>query len=171
MTPSIHAQKYYTKAGSIAFHAGTQLEDIDATNNTSICMVDAASGDMEWSTLIKGFKFKRALMEEHFNENYMESNTYPKSTFKGKIDNIASVKFTTDGNYKVKVSGKLTLHGITRDITTDGTVKVSGTKITMDSKFYIKPSDYNIVVPSTVQDKIAGNVEVVVQADLLPLKK
>jgi len=83
------AQKYFTKEGNITFHAGTKVEDIDATNATATCVVDASTGDMEWSTLVKGFKFKRALMEEHFNENYMESNTYPKATFKGKIENIS----------------------------------------------------------------------------------
>jgi len=165
------AQKYFTKEGNITFHAGTKVEDIDATNATATCVVDASTGDMEWSTLVKGFKFKRALMEEHFNENYMESNTYPKATFKGKIENISSVKFTADGTYKVKVTGKLTMHGETKDVATDGVITVKAGKITADSKFYVNPGDYKIAVPSAVQDKISNNVEVVVSANLAELKK
>lgn len=168
---SMMAQKYFTKEGNITFHAGTKVEDIDATNAAATCVIDAGTGDMEWSVLIKGFKFKRALMEEHFNENYMESNTYPKSTFKGKIENISSVKFTTDGSYKVKVSGKLTMHGETKDVTTDGTIVVKAGKITADSKFYVNPADYKIAVPSAVQDKISNNIEIVVNANLAELKK
>jgi hypothetical protein len=168
---SLIAQKYFTKEGNITFHAGTKLEDIDATNSGATCIIDSQTGDMEWSVLVKGFKFKRALMEEHFNENYMESNTYPKSTFKGKIENISKVQFTTDGSYPVKIAGKLTMHGQTKDIKVDGTINVKGGKIMADSKFFINPADYKIEVPSTVQDKISNNVEVVVQANLSELKK
>ncbi len=168
---NLDAQKYFTKEGNITFHAGTKVEDIDATNAAATCIIDAGTGDMEWSALVKGFKFKRALMEEHFNENYMESNTYPKSTFKGKIENISSVKFTADGSYKVKVSGKLTMHGETKDVTTDGTIVVKAGKITADSKFYVNPADYKIAVPSAVQDKISNNIEIVVNANLAELKK
>jgi len=168
---STTAQKYFTKEGNITFHAGTSVEDIDATNTTATCVIDAATGDMEWSVLVKGFKFKRALMEEHFNENYMQSNTFPKSSFKGKIENISSVKFTADGTYKVKVTGKLTMHGETKDIATDGTITVKGGTITADSKFFVNPADFKIEVPATNKDKISNKVEIVVSANLAELKK
>lgn len=171
MATNIQAQKYFTKEGKITFHAGTSVEDIDATTSTATCVIDAATGDMQWSVLVKGFKFERALMEEHFNENYMESNTYPNSTFKGKIDNINAVKFTTDGVYKVKVSGKLTMHGETKDITTDGTITVKAGKITADSKFTVNPADYKISIPGAVKDKISNNIEIVVSANIAELKK
>jgi hypothetical protein len=170
-TGSLLAQKYFTKEGNITFHAGTKLEDIDAATSSATCIIDSKTGDIEWSVLVKGFKFKRALMEEHFNENYMQSTTYPKSTFKGKIENISSVKFGADGSYPVKISGKLTMHGQTKDIQVDGTINVKGGMINADSRFYINPTDYKIEIPSTVKDKISNNVKVVVQANLSELKK
>ena len=110
-------------------------------------------------------------MEEHFNENYMESNTYDKATFKGKVDNITSVNFTKDGTYNVKVTGDLTMHGVTKKMTVDGTIVVKGGVISCNSKFYVNPKDYNINIPSAVQDKITNNIEINVSASLAELKK
>lgn len=168
---SVNAQKYFTKEGKIAFHAGTKVEAIDGTSSTATCVVDSKTGDMEWSVLVKGFHFESALMEEHFNENYMESNTYPKATFKGKIDNIASVNFTKDGTYNVKVTGNLTMHGVTKQVSVDGTIVVKGGVVSLNSKFNVNPKDYNIAIPSAVQDKISNNIEIIVAASLAELKK
>ncbi|MFM9984523.1 MAG: YceI family protein [Flavobacteriales bacterium] len=170
-TVAIQAQKYFTKEGKINFHAGTSVEDIDGTSNTATCVIDSKTGDIQWSVLVKGFHFDRALMEEHFNETYMESNTYDKATFKGKIDNISSVNFTKDGTYAVKVSGDLTMHGVTKKITVDGTIAVKGGVISCNAKFYVNPKDYNINIPSAVQDKITNNIEINVSAALAELKK
>lgn len=166
-----HAQKIYTKEGIIGFHAGTKLEDIDATNSRATCIIDKSTGDMEWSVLVKGFKFKRALMEEHFNENYMESNTFPKATFKGKISAISDVKFGADGVYNVKVNGKLSIHGVTNDIATNGKIIVKNGISSVESKFNVVPEDYKIEIPSAVRDKIAKSVEITVSGNLLELKK
>lgn len=168
---SATAQKYFTKDGSIRFFSTTKVEDIEATNNKATCVLDAATGDIEWSVLIKGFAFEKALMEEHFNENYMESTTYPKAGFKGKITNIGTVKMTVDGTYPVKITGDLTMHGVTKKVTVDGTIVVAGGKISANSKFYINPKDYNINIPSPVQAKISENIEITVSGNLQELKK
>ena len=167
----VSAQKYFTKDGTVHFFSSTKVENIEATNNKATCVLDAATGDIQWSVLIKGFTFEKALMEEHFNENYMESTTYPKSEFKGKVENISTVNFKKDGTYKVKVSGDLTLHGVTKKITTDGNIIVAGGKITSDSKFFINPNDYKINIPAAVKEKISENIEITVNATLAELKK
>ena len=76
--------RYFTKSGNIVFNAGTMLEDIEGVTNTSSSVFDANTGQIEFAVLIKGFEFKRALMQEHFNENYLESDKFPKSIFKGR---------------------------------------------------------------------------------------
>jgi YceI-like domain len=165
------AQKYFTKDGSIKFFSDAKMEKIQATNNKATCVIDAATGDMQWSVLIKGFVFENAFMGEHFNETYMESDKFDKSTFKGKIDNISAVNFKADGTYKVKVSGAMTMHGVTKNITVDGTITVKGGAITSDSKFYVKPSDYGIVIPGDKADTISNNIEITVKSNLQELKK
>jgi hypothetical protein len=110
------AQKYFTKDGSIKFFSDAKMEKIQATNNKATCVVDAATGDIQWSVLIKGFVFENAFMGEHFNETYMESDKFDKATFKGKVENISAINFKADGTYKAKVSGELTMHGVTKPV-------------------------------------------------------
>src|SRR5688500_15395398 len=89
-------QKYFSKTGKISFHSDTPMEKIEAHNTTASTVLDIGTGSLEWAVLIQGFKFEKALMQEHFNENYMESTEFPKAKFKGKIDNISSVNFKKD---------------------------------------------------------------------------
>ena len=166
--------KYFTRTGAISFNAEGALDDVEeikAKNTTATSVVDIASGQMEWAVLMKGFQFKSALMQEHFNENYVESDKFPKAAFKGQIDNHANVKWTTDGAYPVVVNGKMTMHGITKDITAKGTVNVKGGKPVLASDFSIKLSDYAIKIPSVVGNKIANEVKITVTAGLEPFKK
>jgi hypothetical protein len=95
-------QRFFTKSGNISFAAGSG-EDIDGVNKATTSVFDASTGRIEFAVLVKGFEFKRALMQEHFNENYMESEKYPKSIFKGTISNINNVNFKKDGLYPVTV--------------------------------------------------------------------
>ncbi|MFN0032207.1 MAG: YceI family protein [Flavobacteriales bacterium] len=168
---TLNAQKYFTKSGSIRFFSTTKVEDIEATSSTATCVVDATTGDVQWSVLVKDFHFEKALMEEHFNENYMESTKFPKADFKGKIENIATVNFKADGTYSVKVKGDLTMHGVTKNITTDATITVKAGAVSCSAKFNVNPDDYNIAIPATVQDKISKSIEVTVSATLAELKK
>src|SRR5688572_18821627 len=123
------AQKYFTKSGSVNFFSKTPMENIDATNKKATCVIDSKTGQIEIALLMKAFEFEKALMQEHFNENYVESDKYPKATFKGNITNIASVNFTKDGSYPVDITGKLTMHGVTKDMKTKGSIIVKNGKI------------------------------------------
>lgn len=166
-----YSQKHFTKSGSISFYSDTPMEKIEAHSKSAVAVLDTESGNFEFSVLIKSFHFDRALMEEHFNENYMETSQYPKSTFKGKITNLSQVNFSKKGTYSVKVSGDLNMHGVTKNITTDGTLKIDDKGIHCYSEFIIAVADYKIVVPALVRESIAKNVTIKVSAPLNPLKK
>ncbi len=107
-------------------------------------------------------------MQEHFNENYMESDKFPKSNFKGKIDNLSKIDFKKDGTYPAEVSGDLTIHGVTKHITTKGTIVVKGSTITANSKFMVVPTDYGIRIPIIVENKIAKEMQVTVDITYTP---
>ena len=151
---------YVTKAGSVSFDAGTGLEDITGVNKATTAAIDPSSGKMQFSLLVKGFEFKSQLMQDHFNENYMESDKYPKSTFKGTITNLSSVNFSTNGTYSVNVSGKLMIHGVEKDVQTKGTLKVNGSNITTTADFSVVLEEYKIVIPGVVKDKLAKKAKI-----------
>jgi polyisoprenoid-binding protein YceI len=119
---------------------------------------------------MKGFEFEKALMQEHFNENYVESHKFPKAEFKGQITNSSEIDFSKDGNYQAKVKGKLTIHGETKDVETNGTVSVKGGKIETDAGFNIELVDYKIEIPKLVKDNISKTVNISVDCTLEPLK-
>jgi len=152
------AQKFKTTTGSISFHSKATLEDIDAKNNQVTGLLDASNGNLAFIVLIKSFEFDKKLMQTHFNDNYMQSDTYPKSTFDGKITNNSAVNYGKNGSYEVTVTGKLTIHGVTKDVTATGTAKVEGTNVTLTSTFKIKLEDYNI--KNDKVKNIASEIEV-----------
>lgn len=156
----IFSQKMMTRSGEVKFEASMPaFEEIAATNKTTSCILDKATGDFVALTLIKSFKFKAPLMEEHFNENYMESSKFPKATFKGKIANFDATKLSaTKTTYDLE--GDLTIHGVTKKIKTKIRLALNGGKITVTSSILIKPQDYNIEIPSLVKGKIAENAKV-----------
>lgn len=156
------AQVFYTKNGMISFFSAAPLENIKADNNQVISLINTTTGEVQFSLLINAFHFKKSLMEEHFNENYMESKKYPKATFKGKIVDLSKVNFTADGTYPVTVSGDLTIHGVTNKITSAATISVKGGSISASSKFPIALADYKIDIPKLVKDNIAKVVDVTV---------
>ncbi len=157
-----HAQKYYTKNGSISFFSKTNIEDIKADNNQVMGVFDAQTGSLQFSLLIKNFHFAKALMEEHFNENYLESDKYPKSTFKGSIEGISKVDFTKDGNYPVSVSGSLIIHGVTNKVVSKGNISIKDGKITGTSMFIVTLADYNVTIPTLVKNNISKTIEITV---------
>ena len=142
------------------------MEDIKADNNQVLCVLNTQTGELQFSLLNKGFHFPKALMEEHFNENYIESNKFPKSTFKGTVADITKADFTKDGTYPVTVKGDLTMHGITKNITAAGNITVKGGKVTAASKFMVKLADYNISIPGAVKSNISESIEITVKCDL-----
>ena len=163
---SVKGQKYFSKVGQTHFLSEAPLEKIEADNNNSLVVLDAATGQLEWSVLIKGFQFVKALMQDHFNENYMESYKFPKGLFKGTITNIMEINLSKDGSYVTNVKGDLTLHGVTKPIMTAGQITVKNGKITAASTFDIIIADYNIDIPKVVRDNLAKTVKVTVRADL-----
>ena len=167
---SIFAQKFFTRDAKIKFNSETPMETIEAVNKSATCVLDAATGKMEWKVLIKGFLFEKALMQEHFNENYLESSKYPNATFSGAITNLNEVNFAKEGTYTAKVKGKMTIHNVTKDVETTGTIKVSGGNLDVQTNFGVASADYNISIPSVVKDKIAKEIKVIVNAVLKPMK-
>ncbi len=164
---SMNAQKtFYTKSGYIGFFSSTPLENIDARNNQVVSFIKTADGSLNFGLLVKSFKFKNALMEEHFNENYAESDKYPKAKFKGKILNLDEINFDKDGTYNADIEGKLTFHGVTNKIKLKNVkLTVSGDKLKGEATFTAKPEDYKIDIPSVVRGKIAKEITINVKID------
>lgn len=157
---------YMTKTGKISFNSRAKSpEKVEADNNDVSSVLNTQSGEMVFAVLVKSFHFASALMEEHFNENYAESNKYPKSVFKGKVANLSSVNFLKDGVYPVTVEGDLTFHGITKPVNTTGSITVKAGKITAVSKFQMKLKDYNVSIPSLVADKISQDIDIIVECN------
>lgn len=156
------AQKYFTKNGSISIFSKAPLEDISADNNQVMSVLNTTNGELQFSVLVKSFHFKKALMEEHFNSDYLESDQFPKSSFKGAINDIARVSFANDGTYNVTVSGDLTMHGITKKISAPGKVIIKEGKITGNASFKILLADYNISIPKLAKDNISPTIAITV---------
>ena len=164
-------EKYLSKNGHVWFYGHTPMEDIEAHNNEVASMINTKTGDIVYQILIKSFKFKRALMEEHFNENFMESSKYPKSDFKGKIISLGEIDFSKNGVYNAAVEGNLTIHNKTNKVKQTGTIEVKDGKLIVKSKFNITPTDYGIEIPATVREKIAKSMEVTVDMTYDSYKK
>lgn len=163
--------KYITKNGKISFYSDAPLEKIEAKNSQVNAALDSQNGALLFKVLIKSFIFEKALMQEHFNENYLESDKFPTAIFKGKITNLKEVNFAKEGSYAVNVIGKLTIHGVTKAVKTTGTIAIKGKGLNVKSKFNIKIADYGVKIPGAVTGKIAEEVEIRVDADMKPLKK
>ena len=147
------------------------MENIEAANNEATSVFNAAKNEFGFVVLVKSFKFKKAQMEEHFNENYMESNKYPKAFFKGLIVDASKLKLTIDGSYPVSVKGDLTVHGVARSVEVPGTIFVSNGIVSMSAKFNVNLKDYNIKIPSTVINNVAEVIDITVNAKYEPYKK
>ena len=168
---SVAAQdKFFTKNGKISFVSKGAIETIEAIHKSITCVLDSKSGLLQFAVLMKGFEFRKALMQEHFNENYVESSKYPKSEFKGQIVNNGEIDYTKEGSYKAKVKGKLTLHGETRDVEADGTIIVKNGSVNANSVFTILMSDYKIAIPNVVKDNMSNTVTITVVCPMEPLK-
>ena len=162
--------KFFTKSGKISFISKGNIETITAKHKGITCVLDSKSGAVQFAVLMKGFEFRKALMQEHFNENYVESDKYPKADFKGQVVNNSEVTYTKDGVYNVKVKGSLALHGVTKEIETPGKITVTGGKPQLNADFNILVSDYNIKIPAVVKENISNTVTHTVDCALEPLK-
>jgi polyisoprenoid-binding protein YceI len=156
----VNAQNYITKEGSIELYAETTLLTIDGKTQSAGSILNASTGEVVATVLITSFKFKEALLEEHFNENYIESHKFPKSQFKGKITNWSSVNINKDGTYPITIEGDLTMHGETRPLKSSGTLIVSGGKISASTEFLISLANYKIKVEESYKDRIPDNIKI-----------
>lgn len=168
-TSLIAQDKYFTKSGSINFVSKGVIETITASHRSVTCVLDAKTGTIQFAVLMKGFEFKKAMMQEHFNENYVESDKYPKAEFRGQITNNGDIAYTKDGTYNAHVKGKLTLHGQTKDVEADGKITVKSGKLLLTSKFNILMSEYDIDIPGPVQENMSDNITINVNCTLEPL--
>ncbi len=158
-------QRYSTRTGEVTFHSETPMENIDAVNHKATAVVDLTSGQVQVSMLIKAFEFEKALMQEHFNENYMDSNTFPKGEFKGKVTGFTAENAAKAGKYDVTLTGELDIHGVKQQRTLSGVIEVDaagGLKATSD--FVVKPADHGIKVPGGVN--VAEEIKVKAHMDL-----
>ena len=152
--------KMITKSGKIIFEASVpSFEEVKATNSNVTFVLNPATGEIASLALMKGFRFKVALMEEHFNENYIESDQYPKAVFKGKIDNFDVSSLTAVAKDFI-IKGKLELHGKSKDITTTARISTSATGISIVSNFSVNASDFNIAIPSLVKSKVSNKINI-----------
>lgn len=154
------AQKLITKTGSIKFQATMpSYEEVAAENKSVSAVLEQATGDFAALVLIKGFRFKVALMEEHFNENYMESEKFSKATLKGKIEDFDVSKITnTPKNFTL--NGDLTIHGKTKPVSVIVKVSKAANGVIAIGSFEVKPEDYDIEIPSMVRKKIADKIKI-----------
>ncbi len=165
----VFAQIFMAKTCDVSFFSASPLENIEAINKASKPLINTSTNDVQIKIVNTAFIFEKPLMQEHFNENYMESEKFPTVIFKGKINE--KVDWTKDGENKVTVTGKMSMHGVDKEITIDGVVSVKGEEITISTKFKVKVADYNIKVPSLYIQNIAEIVDVKLNAVLVPFKK
>lgn len=153
------AQKFTAQSGIISFFSDAALEDIRAENTLVGSLFNASTGDLVYMVRIIDFKFPKALMREHFNEKYMETEKFPRSSFSGKIIGFNA---SATGPQKVRAVGKLLIHGVTKEVDIPGTIEFAAGKVSMKSKFIVKLVDYQIKIPKLVWQNIAEELEVTI---------
>jgi polyisoprenoid-binding protein YceI len=159
------AQKYVAEKSFVKFFSHATLEDIAAENSKASTLFNSATGEIVYSIPINEFQFEKSLMQEHFNEKYMESEKFPKSVFQGKINGYNG---SASGVQNVTAIGKLTIHGVTKDVEIPGSIEKSTDKLIMKSKFIVKLEDYNVKIPQIMWKNIAEQVEVTVEFTYKP---
>ncbi len=162
----IHAQKpIKAVSAKVGFYSHTPVEDIEAISDKVSAVLNPSTNQIAFALLNTSFKFPNSLMQEHFNEKYMESDKYPKSSFSGKINE--PINWGANGENKVLVTGKLMVHGIEKTRTIPATITVKDGKISAISEFFIKTEDHKIEIPKLVWEKIAEEIKVNVTTDFL----
>jgi hypothetical protein len=157
------------KEGQVSFFSEAPLENIEAHSNGVNSFLNVSTKEVAFIISIRGFKFAKSLMQEHFNEKYMESDKYPNATFRGKINE--DVDFTKDGTYPVTSTGKMNIHGVEKEVTHKGTLTIKKKEINLTSEFNVAIKDYNITIPKLLFQNIADTILVKMNANYLPYQK
>jgi hypothetical protein len=152
---------YSAQNGSVTFYSKAPLEDIEAKNSKAQSVINRNTGEIAVKIPIRSFIFSNGLMQEHFNENYMESGKYPFATFKGRINE--TIDWNKDGTYPVTATGKMNIHGVEQDRTITGKLQVTGGRLQLDAGFPVALADHNIKIPTVVFQKIAETIAVTTQ--------
>ena len=169
LTNSVYAQgKYFTRTGEITFFSETPVENIKGVNHQASCIFDTDKGEVALFVLMKGFEFEKALMQEHFNENYMESDKFPKGTFEGKVLNYKGINLKNPDAQELEVEGDLNVHGVSKHIKVKATVQPKDGKIIGHATFPVKVGDFDIKIPMAVIKNINEEVQVTVNLELAP---
>ena len=167
---SVAQSRFIDRAGEAHFFSASPIENIEAFNKQALSVLDMQTGEILAVVLMKSFEFEKSLMQEHFNENYVESDKYPKATFKGKILNLKEVDFTKDGTYVLQVDGEMSLHGVTRSVNTKAEATITNGAIQAKAEFYLAVKDFNIEIPRLVVNNISEKIRVNVKFRYQPAK-
>ena len=167
-TTSAAPLRYTTASGQATFFSTAPLEDIEALNSRVAAIFELTSGQLAFSMLMRDFQFKNSLMQEHFNENYAESERYPRARFTGKFVTLPSLEQLRSGPQPVYVQGLLTIHNVKRKVRVPGTVQLRGDELVVTSKFSVAPADYRIKIPALVRNNIAKSIEISMIATCRP---
>jgi polyisoprenoid-binding protein YceI len=159
------AQKFTIEKSIVTFYSHAAIEDITANNRKAAGIFNTATSDIAFSIPVNEFQFAKSLMQEHFNEKYMESEKFPKSTFQGKVSGFDA---SIDGPQQANARGKLNIHGVTHDVDLPGTIENQGDKLFVKAKFIVKLEDFKIIIPQLLWQKIAEQVEVSVEFTFKP---
>lgn len=164
-------EKFLTRTGRITFFSEAPLENIEAQNLQTTAIVDAGKGTLAFKVIMKSFEFEKAAMQDHFNKQYLHTDKYPEARFEGSIMDPSALNVNQDGSYKVMVQGKLTIHGVTRDIKETGIIEVKGNTLSTRAKFTIRLADFGVKVPSDYVRKISSEIDITVDATLNPFTR
>lgn len=156
--------KYMTRNAYVRFFSTTPVENIEAINNQTSSVFDATTGKIVFQVPIKGFQFEKALMQEHFNENYLESDKIPNATFNGEVKGMPALEEMKDKEVQVHLVGTLNIHGVDQPVDEVFTMTIVDGQLRLQGTFSVAPEDYKIAIPSAVSDKIAERIEVSVKA-------
>ncbi len=165
----LQAQKYYTRSGSTQFEGSEKaFEPIAAINTSTTVILDTRNGNIVSQVFMAGFQFNNALMQEHFNENYMDSYQYPKATFKGNLDGFSMANLNTNNTFDL--NGVLAIKGLEKYIQTSVTVQQQDNRMFVSGVFFVSPEDFDITIPSIVRDKIAKQIQINIDYELIEKK-
>lgn len=159
-TEPVAARRYLTNTGQVTFFSSAPVEDIEALNQEVAAVFDLASGKLAFSIPMRGFHFINSLMQDHFNENYAESDKYPRSRFTGTLLAVPTDEQLRSGPQSVEVQGQLNIHGVTRKVKVPGIMYLRGNELVVTAKFAVAPADYKIKIPALVRNNIAQSIAV-----------
>ncbi|HEY9045945.1 MAG TPA: YceI family protein [Ohtaekwangia sp.] len=163
-----HGQIFITTTAKVQFFSETPLENISAINSNVSSLINTNTDSVLVRMKNTAFVFKNALMQEHFNENYMESTKYPIDSFRGKINE--NIDYAKDGVYSVTATGTFMLHGVEKTTTIPGTLTIKNNVIHLDAELMVHTADFKIEIPKLVFSKIAEDIKVNMSADYKPKK-